>query len=227
MLRCQLSEAREWQVLGSSDTTGRCPKIENYQCEYPLSFLNMNVLIFFVTAGCDSGAMTPKLCPWSRVRHLALRTFHLPRVRAPVQDTPCVMRHTVLQLLSHFVYSIQELWTDTCSQKRLECHKTDMGHFYLVLGRKFLFSLALAFHFSSLVKTHKSPVLSKHHAKYYSATLILMCSLVCFRYVSPLSSPLCGWSQWLTLECLLHPGSWGWGRGHLSPLTCWWYRYWE
>ena len=76
--------------------------------------------------------VTPKLCPGSRVRHLAPQTFHLARVWSPAQDTPCnVMPSSVLWLLFHFVYFNHELWTDSCSQKWLECHKTDMGHFYL------------------------------------------------------------------------------------------------
>ena len=106
-----------------------------------------------------ASSVTPKLSPGSSVRHLALETFHLPG-HAMCHAPPC------LATFIHFVYFNHELWTDCCGQKWLECHKTDTGHFYL--GRKFLFSLALAFHFCSLVKTHKSPVLSKHHAKYYS-----------------------------------------------------------
>ena len=144
MLRCQLSEASEWQVLSSSDTGGRCPKIENYQqCEYLSSYLSFlkslhRMCLYFlslldVTHRPRPNTVTPKLCPGSRVRHLAPQTFHLPRVWAPAQDTPCnVMRSSsVLWLLFHFVYFNHELWTDSCSQKWLECHKTDIGHFYM------------------------------------------------------------------------------------------------
>ena len=129
------------------------------------------VCIFFVHAGCPCSrahSVTPKLCPRSSVRHLALETFHLPG-HAMCHAPPCA------ETFIHFVYFNHELWTDCCGQKWLECHKTDTGHFYLVLGRKFLFSLALAFHFCSLVKTHKSPVLSKHHAKYYSDINVFSC----------------------------------------------------
>ena len=54
------------------------------------------VCIFFVHAGCPCSrahSVTPKLCPRSSVRHLALRPF-------TYQDTPCVTRHRVQKLLS-------------------------------------------------------------------------------------------------------------------------------